>query len=258
MTASQVIAAVRTRLGDSKQERWDTATLTLYVSLCQSDICMHSSFYRRTSEIQLESDTYVYALPSDFLALSRLEYGGVLFPLESRNTIDDGTALFPCALKDNLNLGFIEIKIGEGYVTLEKALIDTFGVVTDQSTDAIDTSSCELEEIYGVVSDVEIHTGTPEPTPPLDQLRLYYVAMPPTVGIEYVEEELLLPDIWFTAFMHFVTGMALQDDNDANNIQRGQLEDAKYARILANIMSAANKDFTTNVKTKLATSYRRT
>ena len=257
MTASQVIAAVRSRLGDSKRERWSQETLTLYVSLCQSDICMHSNYYRRVSEIQLESEKYIYQLPSDFIALSRLEYQGTLFPVESRNTIDDHSAVFPCALKDNLNLGELEIVLGNDYTTLSSALADVYGVVTDSDTDAVDTSDCELADIYGVVVDIAMDDGVPSELEP-GIIKVFYIAMPPTVGIEYVEEELLLPDIWFTAFMHFVTGMALQDDNDANNIQRGQMEDAKYARILANIMSAANKDFTTNVKTKLATSYRRT
>jgi hypothetical protein len=64
--------------------------------------------------------------------------------------------------------------------------------------------------------------------------------------------------MWLQAFLHYVSGMALQDDNDANNIQRGELEGQKYLRILEQLHKVSAKDFTSNMRTKLTTSYRRT
>ena len=243
MIPATIINAVRDRLGDSKQERWSDEALVLYVSMCQLDICMHTHFYRRKEILNLVEGTLIYDLPADFLAVNRLEYLGELFPVESRNTIDKQEAMLPCALKDNLQYNQLEIVLGETDSTLSAALASTFGVVS--ATEG-------LEDAFGVVSDInataELNTA---------ELTLYYTAVPPVYNTNDLNRPMIVPDIWFSAFLHYVCGSALQDDNDANNIQRGEMELQKYARILGNIMKVSSKDFTSNMKTKMTTSYRR-
>ena len=254
MTAATVIKAVRARLGDDLQHRWEDETLMLYVSLCQNDICMFTHFYRKEDHITLQADQYIYDLPPDCLAVNRLEYLNQLLPIETRNNIDNDDVTYPLVLKDNLPFGKIEFRIGETYESLATALINVYGVVVDSDSDAIEVD-CELDDVYGVVTDVEDDGMIPPPAQPLDDVLLYYTAIPPL--ITDLEEDLVLPDIWFQAFLHFVTGMALQDDNDANNIQRGELEGSKYLRVLAHIQKTSAKDFTSNVRTKLTTHIRR-
>ncbi len=248
MTPETVITAVRNRLGDIDKEKWDDDTLLLYVSMCQSDICMHADIYKKETLITLIDDTLVYDLPTDFVALNRLEYLGIVMPIESRNTIDAGDASFPCALKDNLIYNEIEIRLGEIYIDLRQALTNVYGVVTSGIGDH------ELDNVYGVVATVDV-TPTTDPTD-LDKLRVFYTAVPPIYTTGEMGRELEVPDVWFGAFLHYVCGMALQDDNDANNIERGELENAKYARLLANIMKNMSKDSTSNIASKLTTRMR--
>ena len=250
MTPQTVIKAVRERLGDVDKERWDDATLILYVSMCQSDICMHTDMYRREYALQLEDDRLIYELPTDFVALNRLEYLGKLMPVETRNTIDAGEAVFPCALKDNLIYNEIEIRLGERYSDLRQALVNVYGVSAQGS------SQHELDNVHGVVATVD-SVGGEVPVQPLDELKIYYTAVPPIYGAIDILRPLAVPDVWFGAFLHYVCSMALQDDNDANNIQRGELEAAKYSRLLANIMKTMAKDSTSNIRTKLTTKIRR-
>ncbi len=251
MRPMDVITAVRDRLGDSKRERWSNEALVLYVSMCQADICMHANLYKRSTNISLQAETLIYQLPTDFLALNRLEYTDKLFPVETRNNIDHGDATFPCALKDNLMYNELEIRLGDSYETLTEALTNVYGVVTQGTeADAIEGS------VYGVVVEAD-NRGFVPPSQDLDSLLVYYTAVPPLLTITDLLKPLIVPDAWFGAFLHFVCGMALQDDNDANNIERGELENAKYSRQLANIMKTMAKDSTSNIRTKLVTKVRR-
>jgi len=254
MTAETIINAVRARLGDSVRERWDNETLLLYVSLCQNDICVSTNFNRADTTIPLDSETYIYDLPTDCLVVNRFEYNNQLLPVETRNAIDDNKAVYPLILKDNLAFNKIEFRIGDDYDTLAEALINVYGVVINAN---------ELVDTFGVVTDIDDPVGIP-PTQPLDELFVYYTAVPALLQMDVTDpenpvlpiEDLLLPDIWFQAFFHYVSGMALQDDNDANNIARGEAELGKYSRILAQIHKNSSKDFTSNIKTKLVTKMR--
>ena len=250
MIPFDIISAVRERLGDSKTERWTDETLLLYVSMCQSDICMNAHLYRKTVTIQLNNTTKIYPLPLDYLALNRLELEGKLFPVESRNTIDSGDATVPCGLKDNLMYNELEIVLDpSANDPLVTNLVNVYGVTVYNTQ--ID---CTLANVFGVVTAVDpVEPVTSEAT----DLLVYYTAVPPVLLTVDMYNPLIVPDIWFGAFLHFVCGMALQDDNDANNIQRGELEASKYARQLAHIMKTTAKDFTSNMKTKLTTRVRK-
>lgn len=250
MTSTTVIDAVRSRLGDKKKERWTDDTLLLYVSLCQNDICMFTHFYRKTTEITLTSNTYIYDLPSDCLAVNRFEIAERKLNVDTRNNIDAGNAQYPLILKDNLNVNQMEFKIGPTFGNLADALQNIYGVTSEGEG---------LEDLFGVVSDVITEVGTEE-TLLAGVVTVYYTAVPPLLTMvdnELPDNSLILPDIWFQAFLHFVCAMALQDDNDANNIQRGELEATKYLRILSHIQKVSSKDFTSNIRSKLETKMRK-
>ncbi len=261
MTPATIISNVRNRLGDSAEKRWTDTTLLLYVSLCQNDICMFTNFYRKETIIPLIDGIIRYSLPSDYLALNRLEYADQLFPVETRNNIDTNDAVCPCALKDNLAYNVLEIILcNPSEVSNLTTILDSkYGVVTDAEDGAI------LEDKFGVVSDVvddiDEVVGAMRAVESSEEvengLTVYYTAVPPILTSADMNKALILPDVWFQAFLHFVCGMALQDDNDANNIQRGEMEGSKYTRILANIQKTSAKDFTSNIRTKLTTNIRR-
>lgn len=256
MTVETVVNAVRQRLGDIKKERWYDTTLALYTSLCQQDICIFTNYYKKEANLELTENQYIYQLPKDTLRVMRLEYQGQYFPIESRMQIDAGQAEFPCALKDNLKYNEIEIVLGQDYqgMTLFDALEEKYGVVTNIDSDGVDMSNCELEDAYGVVSDISDDGSGTDPVSD-KYIKVYYSAVPePTYAMN---DELVLPDIWFSAFLHYVTGTALQDDNDASNVERGEMELKKYQRQLAEIYKLTAKDHTSNVTSKLLIPQRR-
>jgi hypothetical protein len=171
--------------------------------------------------------------------------------------IDEGLAVFPCALKDNLPFQQIEIVLsadGSEDLTLQHALEELYGVVTSMDTDGIDTSACELEDDFGVVSEMDTD-GFQDPVQNLGVLKVYYSAVPELIIDS--NQQLVVPDIWYAAFLHYVTGTALQDDNDASNVERGELELKKYQRMLVEIYKKSAKDFTSNIRTKLVVPPRR-
>jgi hypothetical protein len=253
MTPNRIITAVRNRLGDTKEQRWDEETLLLYVSLCQIDICITTDFHRKEYIMPIYENTFLYNLPTDCIRVERLEYECKFFPIESRNTIDSKDAVFPCALKDNLAFGKIEIKLEDTCETLTAAFKDAYGVVSSTTG-----GECTLANAYGVVSSItdDINPVPPELPAIIGYMKVYYSAVPELIPT--IDDTMILPDMWISAFIHYVCGMALQDDNDANNVQRGEMEGAKYLRMLGQIGKAASKDFTSNYKSKLVTKFRRT
>jgi len=252
MLVGDVLTVVRRRLGDMKQQRWSDDQLILYTSLCQNDICIFTNFYKKVVLNELYKDTTIYDLPKDCIRVERIEYANNLVPILSRNSIDSNEAIYPCVLMDDLPYGKLEFRYNDDNTGIQlditQVLHDAYGVVTD-------ISWAELVDMYGVVSDIvegEIPEGNPDR---IGYYTLFYSAAPAILSSE--SDILVLPDLWITAFIHYVTGTALQDDNDASNIQRGDMELAKYARLLGEIFKATAKDFTTNYKTKLNTRYRR-
>ena len=211
MIVNDIIEAARRKLGDVRKERWSDEQLILEVALCQNDICSITGFYRKDSDIILVPNQTIYDLPSDCITLVRAEYCNSLIPIQTRNDIDNGTAVYPCILKDSLQHNKLEIVVDGEVVTPELGI-----------------------EEY---------------------LHIYYRAIP-VMPTELVDE-LVVPDYYFSAFLHYVVGSALQYDNDANNINRGELELQKYNRVLIQIYKSVSKDFTSNMKGKLDTNYRR-
>lgn len=284
MIVDDIVSAVRKRLGDSNQQRWSDETLILYTSLCQNDICIHTNFHRLTTDIYLKDGKAVYALPEDCIRVERIEYiwhdcSEGFLPMYSRNNIDDYNTdgygqrvTYPLALKDNLKYNEIEIIADpDPSKLLGEALADFFGVVVSSDSDGTDTSDCVLENDFGVVAvsegvghdgcspigcDLEEQFGvTTHVTKYIGEMKVYYSSVP-SIMTE-LSDKLIVPDMWLMAFINYVTGTALQDDNDANNIQRGEQELQKYTRLLAQMLKTSAKDFTTNYKTKMTTKYRR-
>ena len=103
----------------------------------------------------------------------------------------------------------------------------------------------EISGIYGLLGDVAYEKDT---------FKVYYVAVPQKLN--YLTAQLVLPELWEEILMRYVVGTALQDDNDANNIARGEAELQKYAGKLAVIRDLSSKDFSANTSSKNETGYR--
>ena len=130
-----------------------------------------------------------------------------------------------------------------------------YGVVTEvESTDSPDAqkgfiTSSEVYEVigkFGLVTSIVQEDG---------YMRIFYTAIPAMVT--NLAQELVLPDIWEAAMVRYIVGTALQDDNDANNIQRGELELSKYVAEVKKAEDLTSKDFSRGQPDKMTTRFRR-
>jgi len=99
---------------------------------------------------------------------------------------------------------------------------------------------------FGLIADAAIYDNS---------LKVYYTAIP--AKLKYLEENLVVPELWEDLLVRYVVGTALQDDNDANNIQRGETELQKYQQQLSKLRTESAKDFSGGAKKKLVINYRR-
>jgi hypothetical protein len=99
---------------------------------------------------------------------------------------------------------------------------------------------------YGLVADVARVK---------DCFRVYYVAIPKK--LHSLGSQLVLPELWEDILIRYVVGTALQDDNDANNITRGEVELQKYQVKLNKIRDLSSKNFSSSTSVKNETTYRR-
>jgi len=99
---------------------------------------------------------------------------------------------------------------------------------------------------YGIVTNIAVLEDT---------FHVYYIAAP--AKLQFAEAFLVMPTIWEDILMRYVVGTALQDDNDANNIQRGEVELQKYNDKLDTIKDLSAKDFSSASSDKFVTNFRR-
>ena len=88
-----------------------------------------------------------------------------------------------------------------------------------------------------------------------DTVKVYYIAAPRK--LKFINATLVLPSMWEGLLLHYVVGTALQDDNDANNIQRGELELNKYNTKLNKLKAKSSNDYSASASDKYETNYRR-
>ncbi len=152
------------------------------------------------------------------------------------------------------SVGYGEIS-GQGSDSISQEFPNgEYGVVIGASYNTTGTK-------YGFITQVNNHkvSGlygvTTSVTKDTDTFMVYYTAAP--AKLRYESAILVIPEVWEDLLLRYVVGTALQDDNDANNIQRGELELAKYEKKLNTIQSMSAKDFSSAASDKFTTSYRR-
>ncbi len=84
---------------------------------------------------------------------------------------------------------------------------------------------------------------------------LYYIALPPKIWS--ISGSFVIDDAWEMAMVHYIVGMARQDDNDEGNYQLGELELGKYYMNVENARKASSRSFNSQVAEDRHTIYRR-
>ena len=99
---------------------------------------------------------------------------------------------------------------------------------------------------FGIVTDAFLEK---------EYLTVYYNAVPDTIKTKYAS--LIIDNTWEMAIIHYVTGMARQDDNDEGNYQLGNAELAKYEALVDRAKKDSARSFATQVDMSRITIYRR-
>ncbi len=131
---------------------------------------------------------------------------------------------------------------------VEYSQAEVFGFITE--VDSVSSDGSKKEHIvsgrYGICTNVSNLKDT---------FHVYYVATP--AKLKFEEAILEMPNMWEDLLIRYTVGTALQDDNDANNIARGEAELQKYNIKLETIKDLSSKDFSSNSSDKYETPYRR-
>lgn len=122
--------------------------------------------------------------------------------------------------------------------------VQGYGVLTNVRDD--DAESIVIDSDYGITTGMSDQENPPEVT-------IYYIRKP--AEISYEGSELEVDETWDQALKHYVTGMALRDDIDAQNRQMGTEELQLYAKDLQLAMKQSSENFA--MKTYVTSSYNR-
>jgi hypothetical protein len=120
-------------------------------------------------------------------------------------------------------------------------------VSNDQSKIGLvsEVSNGTLSSAFGIITDVSS----------IDEvIKVYYEATP--MQELQLTSELVIPEIWTDSIIDYVTGYALQDDNDASNVARGEQMINKFTQKALKAREVASKQYSSS-KTQLKTTFRR-
>jgi len=103
----------------------------------------------------------------------------------------------------------------------------------------------EVSGYFGITANISVKSDT---------VDVYYIATPRK--LKFMNATLAIPAVWEDLLLRYVVGTALQDDNDANNIQRGELELNKYAKKLLTLGDLSSEDYSAMASNKYETEFR--
>lgn len=185
-------------------------------------------------------------------------YGVAANPLLNPLGVTNG-AVLPASIFDNLKpktAGLLSDVHTVGDPTVVKTSGSSFGVLTSFTSNVtadklnnggtigtINNAPYRLAGRYGTVTSVLSKS---------EYMHLYYKAMPHI--LTSLEEAFPLSPSWVEPMVNWIVGTALQDDNDANNMQRAGLFLSRYERDLKVEIASSYTDYSSASK-KYETKY---
>ena len=111
MTAKYLINIARSRLGDTRVNRWTDLRLLQIVNQGQANICKLTGIYRKEVYIALLNGETRYRLPNDCMTVRRISYKDEVVALYNRDDLDEGKAIINdfVGVKDNVSMGVLDI-----------------------------------------------------------------------------------------------------------------------------------------------------
>ncbi len=274
-----IITDIRGTLADPDSKRYTDARLIELIDKGQRDLVKKSKLLRSRVPIALLKNTAFLNLPADCYEITRALVDGIKVSILSHDDMDsrsfdisrDNNARFR-SRDVNVNPSVnIEWETDEGtsvrnviYDRLERQVLriypilsdetesvdyilddtfgviegitgyllnDPFGVMSNLST--TDANGDVFSPVFGLVANISEIVGT---------LIVYYIRMPTDITTINTDPE--IEDIWDDALKFYATGMALKDDLDTKNRDKGTEELGFYTAELDLAKKLGAKDST--------------
>ena len=181
-----------------------------------------------------DTEGFVFVTPIGFTTSFKAVTDPTLTPVEHGDI--SGTNISHLALTESDALGVI--------VGLDLAVEDVNNKKSYGFLTAIDDKYAAGS--YGICTDA---------LAPSVYLKAYYSAISATVNSLY--DALVVKDIWEKALIHYVVGMARQDDNDEGNYALGAAELEKFTLEVKKAIKLSARSYTSTVSEIKETQYRR-
>lgn len=262
---ANIFTKVRDSLADPDAKRYSNDRILRLIDEGQKDIAIHAKLLRSRVDVAIIAGENTYTIPDAAFDLSRVvELVGDAtdysineparhnpLPILSHTQMDErfgeweGVVGSPIQAivfdkQDSKHFKIYPIpeegdavnaySIASPYGVLTGStddLVDTYGVLTDISTTSVFTK--DISSPYGIVTDMSSYITT---------LAVYYRRRPATLD-DYSKiddtQVLEVDEIFDKAIKHYVVGMALRDDNDAEHRQKGLEELTFYEREMSKV-----------------------
>jgi len=253
---TDILVKARDTLSDQAAQRWSTERLLRLVDEAQKDICRQTKILKGKTTIAIIPGQYLYSLPSDCLALDRVLFEGNKLPIVSHDTMDSKIENWEDEISSTLRIDYIVYdKLAQRKVRIYPIPADTVDVSVDPVGITVAIGSYTLEDIYGIVTSIEIEPSEiTSGIASIASLVIYYIRQPNKV--DSIEDELDIIDTYDNAIKFYVVGKALRDDMDAQNRAVAGEELGFYERELIEIKKDNIYNSTTNPES-LTINYRK-
>lgn len=190
--------------------RWEESNLLDLLDSAQKLISQRTEVLKRTTFLELIEGQAEYTLAPEVYKLYRIVYRGRVLPIRTREYLDHTRGVdwethkgdcLECIVTNLIDIPALRV-----YPMLRDDLDDLdlppFGVISDGT-------NSEFSSPFGVVTDIDVSLRTGE------YLTIYHSYIPPTLGT--VEDDVLLGSRYDQAMVHYVTAMALRQNEDTQS-----------------------------------------
>ena len=243
-----ILARARITLADPGKQRWDDDTLLSILSEGVEDFVEETQMLNETSLAGLTQGNPYFDVPEDCWQITRVLYEGAPLPFVTHKELDkrsltweEDTGAPEALIYDRSSP--LESKVYP--VPDELTFTNNLGVVTGSIVSpqfgvTTAASGVVLEDLYGVVTDVQLG------------LQIYYLKLPGEITT--LDSVIDTPPIYDTALKFYVVGQAFLTDNDVGFQQKGAMQMQQYGTKLKKAKKASVRAFTRAGQFK--TSYR--
>lgn len=232
----------RAILADTSKTRWtDNRLIDLY-NQALVDIVLQTNLLSGKAFVEVESNINTYRLPDEVLQITRIQYLDTKLPILSHDEMDKKDALWETRVGTTVQYAVTNL--------LNSGVFKIYPRITDTTMDYIDSNSP-----YGIIVDVttfdDIYNipGIEDINNIPKYLIVYYSKIPDFVTTSTIDTSLQFSKAWDTAIIHYIAGMALRDDGDAQNRAFGTEELTLYTSNVNIIMNRTARNFTMDLET---------